>query len=383
MEKRGVGAQIDWIIGISMFLLAIGFILVFFKPGVNPVNSSNVLLDVLEDNFRSDIMWNISRVPIFIEPVKYCTEDSSSGVPVFSCQFDNGGKVVYFGGLPGDSHNPNMDSGIYGLIKNLKQENLEVYFVDNDDGPTEADSLNTDQENGKDPDITDWDVDTTPEDDENQIIVDVFADSRNSNDKIPLVTSEGKALKSFLDETYSPHRFYIKTKLKLPNEKTKNYLIYTGDIINLRGNALGPIILENEGQAITACIINRDLNPENNIVDRENKHCRAKYQIGVSEELEGVSLVKLELLKIKSLDDVKEEWGFPLNREFRIIISGESDLQSTPQKFNFDDYGFKGLIYPETASPPANVNVFSRRFSDFILNDEGELIPVIVTLQVW
>ena len=72
-----------------------------------------------------------------------------------------------------------------------------------------------------------------------------------------------------------------------------------------------------------------------------------------------------------------------MNREFRIIISGESDLQSTPQKFNFDDYGFKGLIYPETASPPANVNVFSRRFSDFILNDEGELIPVIVTLQVW
>src|SRR3989344_5857525 len=78
MEKRGIAGQIDWIIGIGMFLLAIGFIFVLFRPGVTPVNSAEILLDVVDKNFMEESTWEVNKVPMFIEPVPYILTGSTA-----------------------------------------------------------------------------------------------------------------------------------------------------------------------------------------------------------------------------------------------------------------------------------------------------------------
>ncbi|MEK6955766.1 MAG: hypothetical protein AABW52_03840, partial [Nanoarchaeota archaeon] len=71
MNKKGIGNEIDWIIGIGLFLLSIMAIFVLFKPGVNPVYDYDTLIGIVNDNMNNDLTWEITKIPIFIESIPY------------------------------------------------------------------------------------------------------------------------------------------------------------------------------------------------------------------------------------------------------------------------------------------------------------------------
>ena len=54
-NKKGVGNEIDWIIGIGLFLLSIMAIFVLFKPGVNPVYDYSTLIDIVNENMNNNL----------------------------------------------------------------------------------------------------------------------------------------------------------------------------------------------------------------------------------------------------------------------------------------------------------------------------------------
>ena len=84
MQKRGL-ADVDWIIASGVFLVSLVTVLIFIKPGIIPLHSSDALLDIIEHNFRKDInlgmllnaneaevsgvYWNLYKTPLFIETV--------------------------------------------------------------------------------------------------------------------------------------------------------------------------------------------------------------------------------------------------------------------------------------------------------------------------
>src|SRR3989344_1332707 len=78
MQKKGISGHIDWILGIAMFLLAIGSMIVLFKPGITPTTNADTMINLVQDKFISDTEWTIIKQPIFIAPIKY-TQESQSG----------------------------------------------------------------------------------------------------------------------------------------------------------------------------------------------------------------------------------------------------------------------------------------------------------------
>ncbi len=392
MEKRGLSENIDWIIGIGMFLLAIGFIITFFKPGVAQVHSANTLLDILEENFFKEVNWELRKVPVFIEPVKYCIPNLLGGCSQYETHTGDN-LIIFLGGKSGNSHDTGSADKIYEQIGNLEPKNIEVFFVKNQEGDSplfQSDELNSEVIAALGP------TEKTPA---------IFSDIRSSGDDFPKFADDnGNSINFKWDKT--KNELYIKGSLRVEKDaggaitkyvKTKNVILFSADtqpqIINL--GAQLETLDKTQSNVVTACIIGVEgvtgshdtITQEwiftNNIQKSDNSHCRAAYEVGSVEKLKGMSVVKLANIKEISggIDAVKNKWGFPQNRNFRITISGK-DLAG--QSFNEDEISIKkGLVFPETVTIPTNVNVFARRFNDFILNDDGELIPVTVTLQVW
>ena len=112
-----------------------------------------------------------------------------------------------------------------------------------------------------------------------------------------------------------------------------------------------------------------------------NTNCHAKYEIGVKEKMNGVSLFKLSELKnvncgppsnLRGYDCVKELWGYPSSRDFRIDVSTPLGASTTIQ-----------ATFPQSLPLPQGINVFARQFNSFVLTDEGERIPVQVSIKIW
>lgn len=64
MNKRGVSEHLDWIIGMSLFMLYILFMVITLKPGIQPLHTGDTLLSIIQNNFIDNVTWNITRVPL-------------------------------------------------------------------------------------------------------------------------------------------------------------------------------------------------------------------------------------------------------------------------------------------------------------------------------
>ncbi len=106
--KKGIAEGVDWIIALGLFLLAVGFILVLFKPGIHPVFESQNLLNVVQDGIEKKLSWEVIQQPVFVEPVRFevCLDSSCSSFDIkTSNDFD--GSVISFAGV---CHYPNPPS---------------------------------------------------------------------------------------------------------------------------------------------------------------------------------------------------------------------------------------------------------------------------------
>lgn len=73
--KKG-DVHVDWAISMGIFLVAVIAIFVIFKPGIKPIHKENVLLDIIEDEFRRNVTWTVNKLPIFIEGLGHLTNNN-------------------------------------------------------------------------------------------------------------------------------------------------------------------------------------------------------------------------------------------------------------------------------------------------------------------
>jgi len=378
MEKRGLSGHVDWIIGISLFLISVGFIITLFRPGVTPLHSGNVLLDIAEQGFFNNTNIEFNKAPIFIESVKYCIENDNGGCEEKPLQSVNDAAIFLGGGKddPEDviGKNNKVDA-FYESLDMLKNENIETFFVvNNNNGLSNSVPgliIEPEASNGYDG----FEEEAA-----------IFNDLRDIGEEFPKLVSddERNSIKFFWDE--ASKKFYVAGKLIVdPNTntriKTKEFIIY-GNKENTEILNLGQFLTQpNPSSVITACIIE---NREDTVRCRDGQLCcKARYEVGAIEKIRGLSIQKFTNLRkagSSDLQGLKESWGFPANREFKITISGED---KNGKKFNLNENtDYKSFVFPERPIPN-NVNVFARRFSSFLINDDGERIPVTVMIQVW
>jgi len=101
--KKGLSADVDWIIATAMFLIYLGSIFVIFKPGVRPVFEEESLLNIVQRNFDENISWSISKTPIFLTPISFSAA-SCVPSPSVSCKTSDLGGGYYLS-LGGEYHN--------------------------------------------------------------------------------------------------------------------------------------------------------------------------------------------------------------------------------------------------------------------------------------
>ena len=101
--------------------------------------------------------------------------------------------------------------------------------------------------------------------------------------------------------------------------------------------------------------------------------------MGIKEKLRGLSTYKFTKLNtiscgdnpndLKGYDCIKEKWGFPNSKEFKI------DIYTINQE--------NSIHFPDDKLLPVNANVFARQFNTFVLTDDGKREPVLVSIKVW
>jgi len=65
MKKGAI--HLDWVISIGIFLMYILFFFIFISPFYKaPTQEGVIMLDILMDNFREEVYWNVTKMPIFI-----------------------------------------------------------------------------------------------------------------------------------------------------------------------------------------------------------------------------------------------------------------------------------------------------------------------------
>jgi hypothetical protein len=101
----------------------------------------------------------------------------------------------------------------------------------------------------------------------------------------------------------------------------------------------------------------------------ELTNCYADF--GATETNTGISKDRFIDLTKK---DLKSNWSYPLNKDFRIYMLDKEDLNYNLKDIN-PDYS--------TGQQDEGANVFVKRWRDFILDKNGILKPIIIHLEVW
>ncbi len=166
------------------------------------------------------------------------------------------------------------------------------------------------------------------------------------------------------------------TEVSFANGEQKRYtLVYSSEIIS-PDNAESAETQPSAG-TFKACLVN-DYDTTKKV---KGTVCQARYSLGVREAVNGISTKKYGKIVPtesggKSCTDreyecLKEKWGYPLVKDFRIdIFNTDVGISLTVPKNAMD-----------TNRTQAAVRV--RQFNDFILTEEGLKVPVTVSIKVW
>ena len=404
-NKKGVGNEIDWIIGIGLFLLSIMAIFVLFKPGVNPVYDYSTLIDIVNENMNNNLEWEITKTPIFIEPIPYPdpNTDKSTIIPAGSrinmildtmllniltpelpyqyIQMDetNRDKFLRETEPLDDTTSPKY------AIKDLKEYNMELLYVPgittDEEGKQFVEEMDRDSKADTETDCENiGDIENpTPEETVHIDLLKEYCSVRNCNSDncIPAtIMADNRYSNKF--EKVEDGQIAIKgviIKGRTGERDSKYVLLYSKDPINMNGN----IRSKNRNELRTiynynACVVNPDKKTPQ--AEKSTDQCNAKYTIGIKEKLRGLSTYKFSKLNkdscnngLKGYECIKEKWGFPQSKEFKIDI------------YTIDQHN--SISFPDDKLLPVNANVFARQFNTFVLTDDGLRVPVLVSIKVW
>ena len=357
MQKKGISGHIDWILGIAMFLLAIGSMIVLFKPGVTPATNADTMINLVQDKFISDTEWTIIKQPIFIAPIKY-TQESQSGNAIAGPE--TGIKNVEFTNIPIITDSTSSDTsnslpnkiGEFNLVKNK----MEMFYI-----PT--------AESGELPESMD------------------ASETENDNARKEIKSMGHTALEREFGIKFDYSSNIIKIKTYLSNSpstkdniniKTKHLLLFNknGEQINFDND--DTTIYSTD---IKACYAKGNINeytPDRHTVSQSGDECKVLYQLGIAEETKGISIQKFIDLDTTTgircitagYECIKQNWNFPAMNNFKIKIS----LPNNPTSV---------ITFPKDRIQPENAKIYARTITGQILTDDAESIPVSITIQVW
>ncbi len=341
LDKRGIGHEIDWIISAGLFILSITFIFILFKPGVTPVYDSQTLLDIAQDGFNKDVVYSITKTPLFLTP---------TAPPIF-------GGNIYLDNKPygGTATDDNYFTKINNLIDSVQSNRdfIKIFYISKDLPPDLEQKDNP--PHGHEEDAKNK-LDQYKQGKENQPNSEVERESQ-------------------LEYTIFGKSFIIKFEnlnSNLNSDATKKkYLILTANKkINFQpDNHLTPYN--------TGCYAVDEVDPPLG----SDLTCKEVYELGADEKLTGIHLASFYYLNDviednceKGYECVKKLWGFPQSKEFEIKI--DSIPESSEEAIDFGRF-------PEDSIKPSNVNIFVRSYNDYILTYDGTKIPVKVTISTW
>ncbi|HLC86523.1 MAG TPA: hypothetical protein VJG30_04520 [Candidatus Nanoarchaeia archaeon] len=411
-SKKGVGHEVDWVIGIGLFLLSLVAIFVLFKPGVTPVYDSETLLNIIQDNLDKNIEWEITKVPIFIEPLEHLLaasnppatgkiegpqniiledteleikkDDADPSTTLMNTNNDHSDEKPHL--FLTKMENLGTQDNTFA-IKNLREQNMEMFYipivlpVPQPDG-----TIAYGQEFVELEEITSESVSCTN--------LNSISDAGVRNDLISrcgfwrcfgrsqdcLQVSEALDGTKFLmtsdNDLALPSAYF-----KRDSPKRKYLLLYSKDPLNFINPEPRKPNHELIGEGyVKACVVTKEDGTVPNWLD--NTECKVEYSVGIKEKLNGISLHNFFSLNNLECDSafnlgngyecVKEKWGFPSSKEFRIDITTPPDAS---KKIS--------ARFPREVIPPPNINIFARQFNSFVLTDEGEKIPVQVSVKIW
>ena len=364
-NKKGIGTQVDWIIGMSIFILYVGLTFIFFKPGIKPVFDSDTMIDIVKEKFEDSSLWTIQKTPIFIEQAKF--------------KITVAGKEIKL--------SPNDQVQRYIVLKDLDKQ-LEF---SKQEKKTELFLVPTKQE------ITSMENPTsgTRKDEllKRGIEVERIADEKVRSDYFADVKKRAKQTKEeksnqniFIKELSRDYSVGYRFKNKDPEFYTyfptaasvNSFVLLTSQEKINEADGFEKYNEEDYNDKLKnldACVVDESISPADVL---DGNKCRAKYKVGATEELKGIALKKLLDLntkedrdkcgsKVRGYECVKKLWGYPEVKEFKIEIYEKDKIAE----------------FPKGVEPPDNANVFTRNFNDFILSDDGKKTSVTVNFMVW
>lgn len=405
-NKRGIGSEIDWILGVGLFILSVTFIFILFKPGIVPLQDSETLLDILQNGFDGYSNWEIIRVPIFIAPIYLDYEGRSGSVRLTA------------GSHPDSLAENNYYDQLSGIIDDRGEQYMKVFYVLRDNTDSAPGEIGQADVAGE---LSDSEIDELCRRDfddaipregewsefrseENLCMAESTARGRARHDLIeynpgstPDPPDPGTGPVEISAEANNQINFnLIDSELVIPSEldstKTKYFLVVSDRPINF-------VFSDDLGTGFVGCYYYSEDGTRLSgpteflpIGGLEDGACQVVYELGAREILNGIDYSYL--IGLVDFDNsggctnpgyecVKEVWGFPAARDFMIEVesipertggAGECDSSSEQLCYRFPR---------DSPGPSANQNTFVRQYTRFILSDDGEKIPVIVRLTVW
>ncbi|MBI2667448.1 hypothetical protein HYX17_01615 [Candidatus Woesearchaeota archaeon] len=67
-------SQVDWAISIGIFLIYTIGLIIFLRPGLQPVMENNILISIIQDNLKDDVYATIEKTALFINTSDYTKE---------------------------------------------------------------------------------------------------------------------------------------------------------------------------------------------------------------------------------------------------------------------------------------------------------------------
>ena len=120
MDKRGA-SHIDWVISIGIFIVYVLLLLVWIKPGYEPVFEQEILVNIIKNNIEKDHGFEVFKTLVVADNC-----GAANGYYTFDLDTNNFKAIKLSDGVE-VGHRPNGDIEIYSTGKN------EYWVISSDD----------------------------------------------------------------------------------------------------------------------------------------------------------------------------------------------------------------------------------------------------------
>ncbi|MBN2880451.1 hypothetical protein JXM83_00200 [Candidatus Woesearchaeota archaeon] len=432
MKKRGATftakkglSQVDWAISLGIFMLFLASFFVFIIPNLPSVTRSESLIYLLESGLDS-YYWNVYRIPLFVKTNRTVGFNEFEPFfapislnPSFNYSFQSGrhfqksrSGIVFLA-------NMSEEYNIFWMVKSVSSYPSYYGFYDLISSYTRVQLQNTDflaeldsgmvnqvyygsEERIKDVSlkvggkrlVNSLNYSSTP------IFAEYYTATNSFNYSQMIFANNPAVYNIFKMFDNFGNTFLVDSSFELDgydryyaNNQEYGTLYNFGDCYNFStsfltfyDNTEGLVFVFSSPVWVDFCVDEGDL-IQFSFLYNMSEDFNYKYifftgnyeiaqtfsdtpamDVGISENLYGLNLDLLYSFN-KTVDEVKDEWGFPDSNDFRIVIFDPAN------KNYYFDY--------KTAEPDASVDIYAKEYNDYILDKYGNLTRVSISLMTW